>query len=380
MTENIINDLEEKGCIFTEEQKKQLKRLNSKTYEVLIKDLKNILEKYLDNRQFGVNGITVGIRVQDTKEIIEIPEDKTIKLYDIASITKLLTLKIYYDLERQKLINSNEYVKNILPFKNMNDCKVIDIVKMNNKIETNGKLSETKNKRDFTKRLYTATYTKNNQSVYTDIGFIILAEIISKKINKLNNKKENYKTIMNRYLTNNLALNNTMFVPRGKYKILGNGDHGNMPHDPKTRINNGFTGAAGLFSNAEDFIEISNQLFNYSFFKKNYLNKIFNYSFLDEKNRKRSYGGIYLKTDNNDSCYIPNMFSKYSIAHQGYTGSIVVYDFYTKIHFSIFVDAIDKETDLKAKDFFLYLHDLKNIVGLYCIAIYMSTCQNQCKL
>ncbi len=380
MIDTIINKLENKGCIFTKQEKEQLKKLSLKSHEILIEDLKKIATKYLDNEKFGVNNISIGIFVKDIKDIIEIPKVKEIKLFDIASITKLFTLKIYYDLEKQKLINNNKYVKNMLPFKYMDDCKVIDIIKMRNKIETTGKLSETKNQLDFTKRLYTAKYTKNDESVYTDIGFIILSEIIREQINKSNKKNETYKTILNRYLLKNLKLKNTKFVPVGNYKILGNGNHGNLPHDPKTRINHGYSGAAGLFSNVEDFIEIANKIFNYSFFDKNYLNKIFKYYFLDEKNRKRSYSGMYLKTDNNDNCYIPNTFSKLSIAHQGYTGSIVVYDFYTKIHFSIFVDAINKETDLKSKDFFLYLHKLKNIVGLYCIAIYMSICQKQCKL
>ena len=93
---------------------------------------------------------------------------------------------------------------------------------------------------------------------------------------------------------------------------------------------------------------------------------------MDENNRRRSYAGLYLKTLNNKSSYVPDLFSKYSIAHQGYTGSIVVFDLFTKVHFSILVDAIDKKTNVKSENFFKYMHELKNKIALFCMVIYLS--------
>ena len=98
MIDTIINKLENKGCIFTKQEKEQLKKLSLKSHEILIEDLKKIATKYLDNEKFGVNNISIGIFVKDIKDIIEIPKVKEIKLFDIASITKLFTLKIYYYL------------------------------------------------------------------------------------------------------------------------------------------------------------------------------------------------------------------------------------------------------------------------------------------
>ena len=374
MIEEQINLLKKNGSVFSKQDIYILKRLCTKTNKEKIKDLKKIVENFINKRNFGVKRIDIGISIKKFKTIIQVPKTNLTRIYDIASITKLFTLKLTYDLYSEGIINLNEKITDSLPQINLQNCTIEDILKMNNSIETKGKLSETKTKEEFENRLLTANYIVTNKSKYTDIGFIILGKIIEYKINKLNNLKMEYKEIVNTYVSDQLNLKSTMFVPtkNNNFEIIGNGNHLNLPHDPKTRIYGGFTGAAGLFSSAEDFISLSKLIFTYKFFDKNFVKKIFDYTFLDEKERKRSYSGIYLKTRNNDHSYIPNSFTKYSIAHQGYTGSIIVFDFYTKIHFSILVDAIDKLTDEKTDNFFKYIHKLKKIVGLYCLSIYMS--------
>ena len=372
MIENKIEILQKYGSIFTKEEVNLLKTLSEKSNDDKINELEQIVQKFIYDKKFGVKHIDIGMSIGNFKTIIQVPKTNKIRVYDIASITKFFTLKLIYDLLEQKHINMHEKISFILPFKYMQNCTIEDIIKMKNLIETKGKLSDTTNKEEFNKRIFTAKYTVTNEAKYTDVGFVILTKILEHRISELCKSQKTYKEIFNYYIRHILNLENTLYVPTSKYEILGNGSHLNMPHDPKTRINEGYTCAAGLFSTAEDFIKISDLLFNDKFFNQKFLNEIYNYNVLDEKIRKRSYAGIYLKTDNNDNCYIPNTFTSYSIAHQGFTGSIVVFDLFTKVHFSILVDAINKKTDEKSKTFFEYLHELKRIIGLYCLSIYMS--------
>lgn len=360
------------GCVISTKEYKLIKRLLEKSLDDIIVDIEKTVYKYLDIDDFGVNNLSIGIKIEDFEFIFEKPSNCKNRLYDIASITKLITLKYCYDLQEKGLIDFNRLASDYLDFPNLKKCKIIDILKMKNKIETCGKLSSAKNESDFLKILYTVNYTITNKKVYTDVGFVLLGKILENIYNQEHNVYKKYSFIINEYLNKQLKLKNTMYNPGNEYKLVGNGNNKMLPHDPKTKINGGFTGAAGLFSNSADFIIISEKLFEYKFFSKKFFDKILNYNFLDENNRRRSYAGLYLKTLNNKSSYVPDLFSKYSIAHQGYTGSIVVFDLFTKIHFSILVDAIDKKTNVKSENFFKYMHELKNKIALFCMVIYLS--------
>lgn len=248
----------------------------------------------------------------------------------------------------------------------MNNYTILDCIKMFGKIETNGRLSDTINYEEFMNMLSTVEvkdYTEKT-SGYTDIGHIILGKVIEEITNKDIN--EYYKeSIFNKY-----NMPNTMFNPSKEYKLLGNGNSLYLPHDFKTRTAKGMTGAAGLFGNIKDLTTFSKELYNYNIFDKEFINEIYNYNFVDVRNRNRSYSGLY-KYTNEYNCYVPKEFSKYSLAHQGFTGALIVSDLHNKFTQVMLFNALKDGAKVKHPDFLKGFYEFQKRINEYSILLYL---------
>lgn len=353
--------------------------IENNNYNNFISSLEDFISNNL-NEKTGIKNLSVGLKINDLDLFFNKGKaDFNNSVYDIASITKMFTLKLCYEFEHMGILSYEEKITDIdSTFTYLDSYKIIDILKMHGFIETDGKLSDTSTCEELVGRLKTVKVKDYDKYLYTDIGFIVLAFILEKVYEREFNEFLSFDKLCEKYIFKLYNLENTSFNLKDKEKI-GN-DYGVLPSDKKAKILNGVSGAAGIFTNAVDLIKLSIYLNDYSFFDKYFIDEILKFNFLDILNRKRSYSGIYLHTDNNTKSYAPIYYSNYTLAHQGYTGSIVAYDLKYDINQVILVDALDKNNK-KTEEFFDYFHLLQERISLDSLVLYIvSTIKNTCKI
>ncbi len=302
--------------------------------------------------KYDITTFSIGIYNNGIKEFCNAYDNE---LYDLASITKLFTLKLLYDLQTEKKLNLYDCVKDCLNMPKLKDTTILDLIKMKDIIRTSKKLSDTQNKIEFLEILLNAQIIQKDVPEYNDIGFCLLGVLIEKVTNQ--SLAKNFE-----HLFQKLGLKNTYINPDDSYKIYGNGNNNRLPHDKKTRIAGGITGASGIFSNVFDMLRIGELLIEEKFFDKGFLMDIFKYNFIDHKGRNRTYAGLYKYTDDY-KCYIPKKYTKKSLAHQGYTGATLIVDLENKIVNVLLFDAILKDTNEKSKNFFEGYDQLQEIIA-----------------
>ncbi len=367
----IIDELIKKGCNISDKRdyllNNSLDILENDNYDSFIYNLEKNINSYINN-ETGIKNLSIGIKINDIKLVFNkgnIDFDNTV--YDIASITKFFTLKLCYEFNKLGILDFNSNIKDIdSNFINLESYKIIDILKMHGFIETEGKLSETNSKEELIERLKTVKVKDLEKNLYTDIGFIILPFILEKLYEIKYDKFLTFNELCKKYIFDKYDLKNTGFNLKNKI-IVGN-DYGNLPSDKKAKLLNGICGAAGIFTNVYDLLHLSDSILNYTFFDRDFIKEILNYHFLDNLNRKRSYGGIYLHSNNKS--YAPIYYSSETIAHQGYTGSTISFDFKTNISQVILVDSLNKDNK-KNELFFEFFHKLHDEISLASLVIYI---------
>ena len=302
--------------------------------------------------KYNIQNMSIGIAHNTYKEFYHASKKE---LYDIASITKLFTLKLLYDLQENKKLNFHDKIKKYVSTPYLQNTTILDLIKMKDTLRTPKKLSDTKDKEEFLEILMNAKIIKKEVPEYNDIGFCLLGILIEEVTNKslTTNFEELFKA---------LNLKNTHINPNQTYKIYGNGGHGCLPHDKKTRVTGGITGASGIFSNAYDLLQVGNLLIEKKFFKEEFLEEIFKYNFVDHKMRNRTYAGLYKYTEDY-KCYVPKNYSRYSLAHQGYTGATLIVDLENKIVNVLLFDAILPNINEKSSKFFEGYYELQEIIA-----------------
>lgn len=369
--DKLIKELIDNGSVVdTEKLKNRVKDIivNNKI-DTFLNELERVIMEYQLNPENEVNTISVTIGIDDNKINLSNQKIDNNTLFDVASITKLFVLKLVYEFEKQGLIKYTDKIKDICPeFADLDGYTVIDAIKMYGKIETDGKLSSAINKENFNRilgsvKLIDYSYQSSN---YTDIGFIVLGYVLE-TISGLT-----LQELMDKYILKVYDLNYTMFNPdTEKYTLLGNGNNIGMPQDYKTRINDGVTGAAGLFTNSIDMLKLSTLLYDYEFFDDNFVKEMLENYFIDDKERKRSYGGLYISNNDNDISYAPKEFSDITLAHQGFTGSVVIFDLKNRMHISILLDAIKLNASKKSEKFIDNFYVFKNVIVEYSLILYL---------
>lgn len=276
-------------------------------------------------------------------------------IFDIASITKLFTLILLLKLDDLGYLSLDEKVSDINPdIQGLEDFTLNDLMRLHGKYWTDGNIAKSPSKEESERILKTIHLTDNTrkENTYNDFGAIIIADSIAKRMSKVLNKELSYEDVLYMYLLKPLGMEHTCYNPKID-NVSGNGLGTNIVHDPKARALGGMCGHAGLFTNAEDLKLLAKDIFDAEEGKGKVLNKkivrkLGEETFPKGEHPEKGNLGVYVKTSRNvEEKYVSKFLSKGSFAHQGWTGTIALFDPYNKVHQSILVNSIyplgDKE-------------------------------------
>lgn len=273
-------------------------------------------------------------------------------LFDIASITKLFTLILVLKLSEEGIINLNDKIVDINPdFKGLEDYTFNDLIRMHGVLYTEGNVKEAKNSEEAYNILKTL-YLKDNtrkRNKYNDYGAIIIGKTLEKIISEKRGKKLSLADIMKEYIFDKCNMFNTTYNPMGT-NISGNGGYDLLVHDPMTRLLNGITGSAGIFTTSLDLNKLACELFKVNnnqsdFISRDNLNKIGEITFPCSKQSSKGNLGVYVKCSKVSNTFTPSVFSKNSFAHQGWTGALAIFDPNNYIHLNFLPNTIIKTDD-----------------------------------
>jgi CubicO group peptidase (beta-lactamase class C family) len=367
----VIDRLEQTGSIIEPQDReyivKKVMQLadHTLTLEGFQQEIASFLECCKHNQDFGLRECSVGIKIGSLELKINEQIDS---LFDIASITKLFTLKLCYELEKQGILHYDAYVTNICPaFTGLKNYTVLDILQMRGKIWGAKKLSESQDKDELYQVLTTIEVVSLDaqDSNYTDLGFTILPFLIE----ALSPHHQSFAQLMNTYVIKPLGLTHTTYLPKHK-RLLGNGNFDQLPHDKKTRILGGVNGAAGLFTDLTDLFRVADHVFTGTFFDVPFMKALYQYHFLDGIDRRRSYAGLYTYSGKHYHNFCPMEFSNKTIAHQGFTGSLFVVDPVNRINLTLLIDAIPPGSMQKSEHYLHYFHKMKRRLVLDSLVVY----------
>lgn len=341
------------------------------TLSSVAKEIKEQTEMFLNQKnEYGINyisGISTCIYLPDFNnngeyklKLIGGTRDRNSEfkinertVFDIASITKLYTLLLLFNLEKKGFIDLNAKISDINPnFKNLEDFTLNDLIRLHGELRTNGNITQASSKEEAYEMLKTLYLSSNSreENKYTDFGAIVISDTIEKIVSNVLNKKITFEEIMNEYLLEPLGLYNTRFTTLGS-NISGNGNKFGLVHDPKARILGGAVGHAGLFTTSDDLARLSKEIYSVNYYNKwlmdkSQLDRFGEITFPNSNQSNKGNLGIYVKHPLGYSkTFTPPEFSKGSFSHQGWTGSVAVFDPNNIIHNNILVNAIYEDED-----------------------------------
>lgn len=175
-------------------------------------------------------------------------------LFDVASITKIYTQIVVYNLIKEGRLKRSDVISDLNPkFVNLNNVTVDNILTFSVDFNTPGRLDEKKTYEETLDALYNSEVVKKNKYKYTDIGLMILKEVIEGLTEKT------FADLVNQYIITPLNLENTyLSVPEDKYNLLTATPNANIGHVTDMKANltkGGYSGHAGVFTNAEDLMK-----------------------------------------------------------------------------------------------------------------------------
>lgn len=356
-----LKELKERSISVTKKDEDLTEVLNN-----IAKEIKVQTESFLNQKnQFGTNlisGISTCIYLPDFSgngeyklKLIGGTRNRGIDLkvdedtmFDTASITKLYTLVLLFELESKGLINLNDKVSDINPdFQNLEDFTLNDLVRLCGELRTNGNVAQAKTKEEAYEMLKTLYLTSNTreENKYTDFGAIVISDTIEKVISKHFNSEIKFDEIMKIFLLDPLGLKNTEFNPKSD-NLSGNGNTLGLVHDSKARMLGGAVGHAGIFTTSDDLTRLAKELYSVSYINRKYLERLGEITFPNSAQSNKGNLGIYVKHPGGYSkTFTPPEFSKGSFSHQGWTGSMAAFDPNNLIHNNILVNAIYQDED-----------------------------------
>lgn len=273
----IAVEKDEKGRLLTEEELVNMltdiemvwrdnpDELVSKLVESTIIEYERVRNKYNIPGYIAavqVGNISVGIfggKTNSGENAIDMPEDA---LFDIASMTKLYTQIVAYNLMAKGLFKLTDKVKDIdKRFTELDDVTIGDILSFAVAFRTPGRIDDAENSEEALGRLFGTTIARDKEGLllkgyydYNDIGMMILKEVMEEKTH------QTLEDLIKQYILKPLNLENTYLkVPENKHHLVTGTSNFETArvNDPKANMMvNGYSGHAGVFSAYFDAMKV----------------------------------------------------------------------------------------------------------------------------
>lgn len=268
--------------------------------------------------------------------------------FDVASITKLYTLILKDKLVEYGYFQDDSQITTLTKkFPNLTDWTLEDLSLLCGELRTPQRLDNVTKKEALKILRQIYPYSKDKTiNKYSDFQAIITAMIITETYNKINGKNLKYEQIF-KIMFSQFDMPNTMYNPKKDIIAAGCGNNENIVHDPKTRILDGVSGAAGLFTTSKDQMEFAKALFKGNTEEYDFINnpvspenikKYATAPFPNSVQCNKGHFGLYVKSPKDS--FVPNAYSNSSFAHQGWTGPCIVFDPINKIQNTIFTATV----------------------------------------
>ena len=234
--------------------------------------LNNIIEE--DVKKGIMPGMTYGIVTNDGitiggagyKKLVPEKEGYDIDtLYDMASLSKVITtVTLASKLIDQKKINLNDKVKKYLPKFKYDDVTIFNLLTHTSGLPADLEGKEIISREETLKKVYglDKEYDTGTKVIYSDIGFILLGELISSIYNKPLDE------VARTEIFEPLEMYNTCYNPKDKSKCAPTeitdkrGMVQGIVHDEKACSLGGVAGNAGVFTNAKDISNFLSMILN----------------------------------------------------------------------------------------------------------------------
>lgn len=203
-------------------------------------------------------------------------------LFDIASISKLFTQIISYNLIKEGYYNLDSIVSDLHPkFKNASNLDIKTIMGFTFSYTIDGKMDNSNSVEESKNILYSLGVNEKDNYKYIDYGMMCLKEVMEKVTNK------SYDQLLKEYITDKLGLKNTYIeVPENKIELITGTPNANLGknNDMKAVKLGGFGGHAGILANSADLIKVVKNLYtNDSFFPQSKLSDVYTESEFSKK-------------------------------------------------------------------------------------------------
>ena len=206
-----------------------------------------------------------------------IPNKETITddtIYDIASLTKILVVvTLISKLLDKKIIKLSDKIKDYLPNFIYDDITIYHLLTHTSGLPADLSNKSIKSKEQIRNEIYLTKkeYSTGSKVIYSDLGYIILGDMISKIYGK------SLDVISNEEIFNPLNMKNTCFNPSNKELCAPTeitkerGLVKGIVHDEKAYSLGGVAGHAGVFTTTRDLSNFVKMVLNNGIFD----NKIF---------------------------------------------------------------------------------------------------------
>ena len=270
-------------------------------------------------------------------------------LFDLASVTKIFTLVTVMKLVEQNILDLNAPIKMYTNhFPNISEIKIFELMNFSKQLCTTTRLENYSSVNDALSTLKNIQYL-NSSVKYTDMGAIVLSQIVNEVLHNSNGFKLFSKDLWasigltNTYWWNDIPSEMLKYTQNydSEFKII-NGDILKVQtaigtvHDKKAQIL-GACGHAGIFSTPYDISIFARKLLSGEILSQASIDTLTS----DKYNSyapNQTFGLLcYKKHPDIKQSEIPFLASDNSIAISGYTGTYLLLDFTNKIY--IFIGA-----------------------------------------
>lgn len=261
-------------------------------------------------------------------------------LYDLASVTKIITLISILKMQEDNLIDINQTVGYYTDkFQFIKDIKIYELMNFSCKLVTDKRIDECDSRDEALKLIYNVKIIPNSIPQYSDIGAIVLVELV----NVIQTSKDFFYRYT-RELWKEIGMTSTYWwndIPKEKlnktqcydneYRVADNKllcihTPLGQSHDKKARILCA-SGHAGVFSTTNDIITFISALLQKEIINDNSISLLTGTTF-DSFNGLQHYGLLcYKKADTAKISEVPSISSNETIAISGYTGTYLLIDF-----------------------------------------------------